>query len=183
MEIDPRCDIDRGCSRWAWHQARHHRARFFASVVLVGVVFAVVEGYLTMPDRPTHGQIIVHSLLGLLIAVVVVVIVTYLACLFRAPYQQRNELRRLASQPESRPTAHREFLDASVANPDWSGSLKEVTIGSDGTAHYIMADPTVSPAIEVGGSLDPLLPPGEPGGTSDPVQSQAASGQPPLESR
>ncbi len=103
----------RGVLRWTWTQTRRHFNRFLVGTGSVSVLFIVVSGFLTLPPNPTTTDRISNGLIALAVAIVVVLVVTFLYALLVAPYQQRNALRaRVLDLEDAQATVPKDHMDA-----------------------------------------------------------------------
>ncbi len=94
----------RGVFRWSWRRGKDDLNKFMAGVVLVGV-FAAIAGAVFVPASDASvEQRLASALLSLLIALLATAILTFGFAFVRAPYQQRDALRRQV----------REFTEAQV---------------------------------------------------------------------
>lgn len=86
-----------GTFRWARAEAAKHRRRFWVAS-LVGLMAGLLEGIVT-PRYPNElwDQMLAHAV-PVVVAIILAVGLTFLWSLFRAPYQQRDALRRAVQE-------------------------------------------------------------------------------------
>lgn len=88
---------EHGIFRWAWRRAAQRRAKFWVAAVLFTAIASAISAFVALPAHLAADQKALAAVAVVLIAAIVVVASTYLWELLAAPYQQRNELRRVAS--------------------------------------------------------------------------------------
>src|SRR6266699_3019810 len=83
----------RGSLRWAWTRARSHVGRFLVSGVILGVLTAVANTLVVIPQNASSSERIAYTVGAFLGAVLVTLIAAYVWAFIRAPYEQRDALR------------------------------------------------------------------------------------------
>src|SRR2546426_3557128 len=83
-----------GSLRWAWTRARSHVGRFLVSGVILGVLTAVANTFLVVPPDASLSERAAYTVVAFLGAVLVTLIAAFVWAFIRAPYEQRDALRR-----------------------------------------------------------------------------------------
>ncbi len=88
--------------RRGWLEARQWLFGSIVAWIIITVVFAVMSAVFT-PSGDGFWLIVLAGIVGALVALVLIIGLTYLVFLIRAPYKQRNEARKvLANIPSKR---------------------------------------------------------------------------------
>ena len=118
-------DPSQSAVRWAWQRAAQHRRSFWIGSVLLAAVVAVLTAALgewplaarTIPQR------LINGLAVLALGVAVIVFLTFLWSLLRAPYEQRDALRIALA-------AASQLVDSAEARAQLATTLRELSEAS-----------------------------------------------------